>query len=155
MNVEDFEMRALTWKTGWLIFGISWFLSFTGVTLLRSFLIPPKEQKCYKIVDNLQKAVNHWNQLHPSEKMINKINENQLISAGLFHPIKYNHSKYFFFIQKTPWGRKVMCNRYQQNPLLLRLTGVTLLACIIFFFLCYYLGYVFYKPDDQILKEHQ
>jgi hypothetical protein len=130
------KTKKLTWKNGLLVFAACWVVTVIAVTILRQVLIPKDEMACYNRVINLQKAVNKWNQTH-SDKVINdEIDEAALNKEGLLTPQDYDHEKHYYFVGETAHGLKVKCNKHEDNPLVLRLTGDTLLAVLVFIIVC-------------------
>jgi len=133
----------LTGKRGWLLFAACWVATLAAVWGLRQALVPREELDCYARVIALQKAVEGWNKAHPQKPLGEKdeLDEKALAGAGLLEPQAYDREKHYHFIGKTAWGEKVKCNKHGDNPLVLRLTGVTLLALLVFVGVCANRGY--------------
>jgi len=138
---------TLTWKKGWLIFTLCWIGAFFTVTLLRQALIPREEMDCYERLGTLQNAVDRWNKSHPDKKITDEIDEQALEKEGLWKAGGYDPKRHYYFIGETPHGPSVKCNKDEDNPLLLRLTGVTLLAILVFMGVCYSRGLVLFRRD--------
>jgi hypothetical protein len=134
----------LTWKKGWVIFAVSWVVTLAAVYVLRQVLIPRDEMNCYNRVCTLQKAVNHWDKAHPDKLIRDEIDENAFVQAGFLKPLAYDHEKHYYFVGETAHGWKVKCNKHEDNPLVLRLTGVTLLAVLVFVVFCSFRRYVLF-----------
>jgi hypothetical protein len=130
------KTEKLAWKKGWLIFAVSWIITLIAVTALRHILIPKDEMDCYYRVCILQKAVDKWNQVHPDKKIIDDIDEPALVKESFLMPQAYDHDKHYYFVGETAHGLRVKCNKHEDNPLILRLTGVTLLALLVFVVYC-------------------
>ena len=101
---------------------------------------------CYHRIGVLQKAVNQWNQAHPDKIMNDEIDEAVLTQAGFLAAQTYDHEKHYYFVGETAHGLKVKCNKHEDNPLILRLTGNTLLAVIVFVVFCIFKGFVLFDP---------
>lgn len=146
------KLEVLTWQKGWMIFAISWVATFAVVWGLRQILIPKEELDCYARVQLFQKAVDQWNAAHPDQAMIDSMDEskefdeNKLVQAGLIPPQTYDHNRHYYFIDTTPHGMKVKCNKDEDNPLILKLVGDTLLAILVFVIYCSSRGLVFFRP---------
>jgi hypothetical protein len=140
--------KKLTAKKGWIIFAICWVVSFVGIYTLRQMLIPKEELDCYQRVITLQKAVNQWNQAHSDKPITELIDENALVSAGFLTPLTYDHDRHFYFVGQTAHGPRVKCNKDEDNPLILRLTGDTLIAVLLFLVFCSFRGYVLFTDDE-------
>ncbi len=140
--------RVLNAKTGWMIFAACWFLSLASVWALRQALIPRDELDCYSRAALLDQAVHGWNQAHPDRVMDEKgeIDEASLVSGGfLKQPLTYDHAQHYYFVDKMVHGPLVHCNKHQDQPLALKITGVTLLAVLAFILWCSFRNYVFWK----------
>jgi|SRR5579859_231930 len=138
--------QKLTWKKGWTIFAASWLLTLAAVTLLRHVLIPKDEMDCYYRVEDLQAAVDKWNKSHPDKVINDEIDEAALVKEGFLQPQNYDHERHYYFVGETAHGPRVKCNKHEDNPLILRLTGVTLLAVLVFVFYCSSRRYVLFNP---------
>jgi hypothetical protein len=138
--------KKLTWKSGLIIFAISFAVTVAGVYLLRQLLIPKDELDCYARVITLQKAVNQWNRAHPDKIINDEIDEAALVKEGFLQPLTYDHDKHYYFVGETAHGMKVKCNKHEDNPLILRLTGDVLLAVLVFIVFCMFSGYVLFDP---------
>jgi len=147
MNLLATPRTALTWKKGLLIFAASWLLTLFTAALLRQALIPKEELDCYGRVAALQKAVSRWNLAHPEKTMTEGIDEEALARDGLWEAEGYDRNRHYYFIEEAPGGRRVKCNKDEDNPLLLRLTGVTLLAVLVFSGFCYSRGLVLFGGE--------
>ena len=142
------KMIPLNWKNGSLIFIFSFLFATTAVYFLRQALIPNEELDCYARVAVLQKAVNQWNQAYPDKVINDEIDESQLIKAGFLQPLTYDHNLHYYFVGETAHGLKVKCNKHEDNPLVLRLTGDFLLAVLIFIIFCSVRGYVLFASSE-------
>ncbi len=140
--------KKLTAKKGWIIFAICWVVSFVGIYSLRQMLIPREELDCYQRVYTIQKAVIQWNQAHPDKPVTELIDENALVQAGFLKPLTYDHDRHFYFVGQTAHGLKVKCNKDEDNPLILKLTGDTLIAVLLFLVFCSFRGYVLFTDDE-------
>ena len=140
------KKTLLTWKTGWLIFAACWVATVIVVYGLRQLLIPADEMACYHRVETLQKAVNLWNAAHPDKIIKEDIDEVALVKEGFLQPLTYDHDKHYYFVGETAHGLKVKCNKHEDNPLVLRLTGDILLAVLVFVAFCVWRGYVLFEP---------
>ncbi|HET9868910.1 MAG TPA: hypothetical protein VFR02_00215 [bacterium] len=146
------KLEVLTWKKGWTLFAACWLATFLAVWGLRQVFIPKEELDCYARVQVLQKAVDQWNAAHPDQAMTDSLDPGQgldeakLTAAGLMPAQTYDHNRHYYFIDKTPHGLKVKCNKDEDNPLILRLVGDTLLAALVFVFYCSGRGLVLFKP---------
>lgn len=138
------KTKKLTWKSGLTIFAACWVATAASVYLLRMLLIPKDEMSCYHRVVLLQKAVNKWNQAHPDKVINDEIDEIALVKEGLIPGQDYDHEKHYYFVGETAHGLKVKCNKHEDNPLVLRLTGDTLLAVLVFFVYCSSRRYVLF-----------
>ncbi len=147
MNFQK-KIIPLNWKSGSLIFLFSFLFATTAVYFLRQALIPKEELDCYARVAVLQKAVNEWNQAYPDKIINDEINESQLVKAGFLQPLTYDHNLHYYFVGETAHGFKVKCNKHEDNPLVLRLTGDFLLAVLIFVIFCSVRGYVLFAPSE-------
>lgn len=143
------KMIPLNWKNGSLIFLFSFLFATTAVYFLRQALIPKEELDCYARVAVLQKAVNQWNQAYPDKVINDEIDESQLIKASFLQPLTYDHNLHYYFVGETAHGPKVKCNKHEDNPLVLRLTGDFLLAVLIFVIFCSVRGYVLFAGDES------
>ena len=144
--------KKLTWKNGLPIFAVCWAVTFLSVYVLRQALIPRDELDCYARVCTLQKSVNQWNAAHPDKPVTEDIDENALVQAGLLQPLSYDHDKHYYFVGETAHGLRVKCNKHEDNPLILKLTGDTLLALLVFIGFCVNRRYVPFDPNDRNLK---
>lgn len=144
--------RKLTWKNGLLIFALCWVVTFVAVYVLRQVLIPRDELDCYARVQTLQKAVDQWNAAHPDKPVTEDIDENALVQAGFLQPLTYDHDKHYYFVGETAHGLKVKCNKHEDNPLVLKLTGDTLIAVLVFVGFCMNRQYVPFDPKARSLK---
>jgi len=140
------KTKRLTWKSGLTIFAICWVVTFLAVWGLRQVLIPKEELDCYARVITLQKAVDKWNQAHPDKVLTEDIDEAALVKEGFLQPLTYDHEKHYYFVGQTAHGLRVKCNKDEDNPLILRLTGDTLLAVLAFVVFCAYRKYVLFEP---------
>ncbi len=141
------KAKKLTWGISLLIFAISYAVTFVGVWVLRQTLIPKEELDCYARVITLQKAVNQWDKAHPDKIMNDEIDEAALVKDGFLQPLNYDHERHYYFVGETAHGFKVKCNKDEDNPLILRLTGDFLLAVLVFLVICYIRGYVLFDPS--------
>ena len=148
-SLEPKKTTLLTWKTGWTIFAGCWFFTVVAVYGLRQLLIPADEMACYHRVEILQKAVNQWNMANPSKPVTEDIVENALVQAGFLKPLTYDHEKHYYFVGETAHGLKVKCNKHEDNPLILRLTGDALLAVLVFIIFCVWRGYVLFDSNKS------
>jgi hypothetical protein len=98
-------------------------------------------------VITLQKAVNQWNQVHLDKPVTEDIDENALVQAGFLQPLTYDHDKHYYFVGETAHGLKVKCNKHEDNPMVLKLTGDTLLAVLVFFVYCSTRKYVLFDQE--------
>jgi len=89
--------------------------------------------------------VNQWNAAHPDKIINDAIDEAALVKDGFLTPLTYDHEKHFYFVGETAHGFKVKCNKHEDNPLILRLTGDTLLAILVFLAFCGLRGYVLFE----------
>ena len=142
----DFKGKTtkLTWKNGLIIFAACWVVTAGAVTALRHVLIPKDEMDCYYRIETLQKAVNQWNAAHPDKIINDDIDEAALVKEGFLTPQTYDHEKHYYFVGETAHGMKVKCNKHEDNPLVLRLTGDFLLAVLVFIVFCVYRRYVLF-----------
>ena len=134
----------MTWKIGLMIFAACWVVTAGAVYLLRQALIPKDEMDCYHRIDTLQKAVNQWNSAHPDKIINDDIDEGALVKEGFLQAQTYDHEKHYYFVGETAHGMKVKCNKHEDNPLVLRLTGDFLLAVLVFIVFCVYRRYVLF-----------
>ncbi len=138
------KTNRLTWKRGLSIFAVGWVAVVLVVSGLRQLLIPADEMACYHRVTVLQKSVNQWNQAHPDKVINDEIDEAALVKEGFLQPQAYDHEKHYYFVGQTAHGLKVKCNKHEDNPLVLRLTGDTLLAVLVFIVFCSFRGFVLF-----------
>jgi hypothetical protein len=142
------KITPLSWKNGSVIFLLSFLVAAVGVFLLRQTLIPKEELDCYARVIMLQKAVDQWDKAHP-EKIINdEIDEAALVKEGFLQPLTYDHNLHYYFVGETAHGLRVKCNKHEDNPLVLRITGDFLLAVLLFLIFCSIRGYVFFASNE-------
>jgi hypothetical protein len=139
--------QKITFQKGLLIFALCWFATFLAVFILRQVLIPRDELDCYARVITLQKAVNQWNKAHADKPVTEEIDEAALVKESGLQPQTYEHEKHYYFVGETAHGLKVKCNKHEDNPLILRLTGDTLLAVLVFVIFCSFRGYVLFEPE--------
>ncbi|HEV2352834.1 MAG TPA: hypothetical protein VGR89_01215 [Puia sp.] len=145
----DSKPKKLNWKNGLLIYAVCWVVTFAAVYVLRQILIPRDELDCYARVITLQKAVDQWDAANPSKPVTEDIDENALVQAGFLKPLSYDHDKHYYFVGETAHGLKVKCNKHEDNPLILKLTGDTLLAVLVFIVFCANRKYVLFDPDEK------
>lgn len=138
--------QKLSWKKGWAIFAVCWLSTLATVTVLRHVFFPKDEMDCYYRVETLQAAVDKWNKVHPDKVINDEIDEAALVKEGLLQPQNYDHEKHYYFVGETAHGPRVKCNKHEDNPLVLRLTGVTLLALLVFTVYCASRRYVLFNP---------
>lgn len=113
-------------------FAICWLAAWAGTTLLRQVLVPSVERECYDRVARLQEAVDAWDRAHPSEPLREELDVPKLVSEGLLAEWKDPGTDlHYYFVGETAHGWRVRCSRHEDNPLVLRLTGVTLLALVL------------------------
>jgi hypothetical protein len=136
--------KKLTWKSGLTIFAACWVATVAAVYLLRQVLIPKDEMACYNRVITLQKAVDKWNKSHPEKVINDEIDETALVKEGLMPGQDYDREKHYHFVGETAHGPRVKCNKHEDNPLVLRLTGDTLIAVLVFFVYCSSRRYVLF-----------
>jgi hypothetical protein len=55
-------------------------------------------------------------------------------------------------VGQTAHGPKVKCNKDEDNPLILRLTGDTLIAVLLFLMFCSFRGYVLFQDEEEPAK---
>lgn len=139
--------QKITFQKGVLIFALCWVATFLAVFILRQVLIPRDELDCYARVITLQKAVNQWNEAHADKPVTDEIDEAALVKEGDLQPQTYDHEKHYYFVGETAHGLRVKCNKHEDNPLILRLTGDTLLAVLVFVVFCFFRGFVLFDPD--------
>jgi hypothetical protein len=144
----DSKPKKLTWKTGLVIYAVCWVFTFVAVYILRQVLIPRDELDCYARVITLQKAVDQWDAANPSQPVTEDIDENALVKAGYLQPLSYDHDKHYYFVGETAHGLRVKCNKHEDNPLILKLTGDTLLAVLVFIVFCVNRKYVLFDPKE-------
>lgn len=147
MESKPKKTKKLTWKTGLTIFALSWVVTFLAVFILRQVLIPRDELDCYARVITLQKAVDQWNAARPDKPVTEDIDENALVQAGFLQPLSYDHDKHYYFVGETAHGLRVKCNKHEDNPLILKLTGDTLLAVLVFIVFCANRRYVLFDSN--------
>ncbi len=124
--------RKLTWKNGILLFVVCWLAAFLVVGVLRTVLIPKDERDCHARVRMIQKAVEDRDRMHPSDPVRGDLDTGRMVSLGLVpQGFAYDAASHYYFVGETAHGWRVKCNRHEDNPLLLRLTGVTLLALVL------------------------
>jgi hypothetical protein len=122
-------------KTGWKAFAILWLAVFAAVWALRQGFIPRDELLCYSRAAVLNEAVRGWNQAHPDRLMDDKveIDETALLGGGFLRaPLDFDRNLHYYFVDRKVRGLQVKCNKHEDNPLVLKLTGVTLLAILAF-----------------------
>jgi hypothetical protein len=144
---EKNKRQKLTWKTGAALYAACWIAAFGAVYLLRQALIPKEELDCYARIRILQKAVDQWDAAHPDQPVTEEIDQQALVKAGFLKPLVYDHDKHYYFVGKTAHGLRVKCNKHEDNPLSLKLTGDTLLAVLLFAVFCAWRGYVLFEPS--------
>jgi hypothetical protein len=137
----------LTWKKGLLLFAACFAVTVAVVFVLRQVLIPKEELDCYARVITLQKAVHQWDQVHPDKPLKDDIDEAALVKEGFLQPLVYDHNLHYYFVGETAHGLRVKCNKHEDNPLVLRLTGDFLLAVLVFVVLSSFRGYVLFDPS--------
>ena len=142
------KMIPLNWKNGSLVFLFSLLFAMTSVYFLRQALIPKEELECYARIAVLQKAVDQWNKAYPDKVINDQIDEAQLVKAGFLQSLTYDHNLHYYFVGETAHGLMVKCNKHEDNPLVLRLTGDFLLAVLIFVIFCSVRGYVLFAPSE-------
>jgi hypothetical protein len=128
-------------KKGWALFEACWVATLALVWGLRQALIPRDELDCYARVIALQKAVDRWNKVHADKPAADVLDETALAAAGFLKPQSYDREKHYYFVGETAHGPRVKCNKHADNPAVLRLTGVTLLAALAFMGVCVSRGY--------------
>jgi hypothetical protein len=148
MNFQR-KIISLNWKNGSVIFLLSFLFAATSVYFLRQALIPKEELDCYARVAVLQKAVDQWNKAFPDKVMNDQIDETQLVKAGFLQPLNYDHDLHYYFVGETAHGLRVKCNKHEDNPFILRLTGDFLLAVLIFVIFCSVRGYVLFASGES------
>ena len=139
------KRALLTWKTGWTIFAVCWVATVAAVYGLRILFIDKDEMACFHRVDTLQTAVSQWNNAHPDKVIKEDIDEAALVKEGYLSALTYDHEKHYYFVGETAHGNKVKCNKHEDNPLILRLTGDTLLAVLVFLAFCGWRGFVLFE----------
>ncbi len=139
--------KKLTLKNGLMIYAVCWVLTFAATFVLRQVFIPRDELDCYARVPVIQKAVNQWNAAHADKPVTEIIDENALIKEGFLPAQTYDHEKHYYFVSQTARGLKVKCNKHEDNPLILKLTGDSILAVLVFVICCYNRKYVLF---DQV-----
>ncbi len=137
----------LTRKNGLVIFALSFVATFVAVSVLRQVFIPKEEMDCYNRIITLQKSVDQWNQAHPDKILKDDIDEAGLAKEGFLQPLTYDHNQHYYFVGETAHGLKVKCNKHEDNPLILRVTGDLLLAVLVFVVFCAFRGYVLFDPS--------
>jgi len=146
--MENSAVRRLDAKTGWLIFALCWVVAALSVFGLRRAFIPAEELACFHNACVLDHAVKAWNKVNADKPMDEKgeIDEMALLSAGFLKaPLTYDLQMHYYFVDKKVHGLKVKCNKHEDNPLVLKATGVTLLAVLLFVVFCSFRGYVLWK----------
>ncbi len=138
----------LNWKNGSIIFVLSFLVAAVGVFLLRQTLIPKEELDCYARVITLQKAVDQWDKAHPEKPITDEIDEAALVKEGFLQTLTYDHNFHYYFVGETAHGLRVKCNKHEDNPLALRITGDFLLAVLLFLIFCSIRGYVFFSSNE-------
>ncbi len=138
------KTKKLDLKTGLWIFAVSWVVTFFCVYGLRQLLIPRDELDCYARVQVLQRAVDQWDQKHPDKIIREEIDEKALAAEGLLKGLSYDPEKHYYFVGDTAHGPRVKCNKDEDNPLALKLTGDTLLALLVFVVYCVKRKYVLF-----------
>ncbi len=144
----DSKPKKLTWKSALPIYAVCWVATFAAVYILRQVLIPRDELDCYARVITLQKAVDEWDAANPSKPVTEDIDENALVQAGFLKPLSYDPEKHYYFVGETAHGLRVKCNKHEDNPLILRLTGDTLLAVLVFIVFCANRKYVLFDGNS-------
>jgi len=139
----------LSWKNGTIIFLICFLVAAASVFILRQVLIPKEELDCYARVITLQNAVGQWDKAHPEKPITDEIDEAALVKEGFLQPRTYDHNLHYYFVSETAHGLRVKCNKHEDNPLVLRLTGDFLLAVLLFLIFCSIRGYVFFAPSES------
>lgn len=125
------EHRPLTRKNALLRLVACWVVAFVAVTLLRNALIPSAERECYSRVRTLDASLQRYLKGHPDASGLDRLTPEQLVREGLLSESDAARpEEHYYFIEKGPWGWRARCNRHQDNPLVLRLTGVTLLSLV-------------------------
>lgn len=146
--MDNPSTRPLDAKTGWLFFAACWVAALLCVGAARWAFIPSEERACYARSCELDHAVKAWNKAHADKPMDDKgeIDEAALVSGGfLKSALTYDPQKHYYFVDRQVHGLKVKCNKHEDNPLVLKLTGVTLLGVLFFLAWCSFRGYVFWK----------
>lgn len=145
----------LTPKKGWLIFAACWVVSFFLIYGLRQALIPKEELDCYARVPVFQKAVDAWNKANPGQPVTELIDEDALVKAGYLPAgdLNYDHDRHFYFVGQTAHGPRVKCNKDEDNPMILKLTGDTLIAVLLFLVYCSNKKYALFS--DELESEKQ
>jgi hypothetical protein len=146
--MDNAVTKRLEAKTGWLIFTLCWLTSLASVWVLRQVFIPAEELSCYANACVLDHAVRSWNKAHAEHPMDDKgeIDQAALLSGGfLKKSLTYDVQKHYYFVDRQVHGLKVKCNKHEDNPTVLKLTGVTLLAVLLFVVWCSFRNYVFWK----------
>jgi hypothetical protein len=146
--MDSAPTKQLKAQTGWIVFAFCWIVSLLGVWVLRQAFIPREELSCYANACTLNHAVQAWNKAHADHVMDDKVEIDQaaLLSGGfLKKPLNYDPQKHYYFVDRQVHGLKVKCNKHEDNPTVLKLTGVTLLAVLLFVVWCSFKNYVFWK----------
>lgn len=140
------KTKKLDLKSGLLIFAACWIVTFLAVYGLRQILIPRDELDCYARIQTLQSSVDKWNLAHPDKVINGDIDEKALAAGGFLSPLAYDTDKHYYFVGETAHGMRVKCNKHEDNPLALKLTGDTLLAVLVFVVFCMKRKYVLFDP---------
>jgi hypothetical protein len=143
------KTMALNWMNGSVIFLLSFLVAAAGVFFLRQTLIPKEELDCYDRVITLQKAIDQWDKAYPEKPVTDEIDEAALVKAGFLQLLTYDHTLHYYFVGETAHGLRVKCNKHEDNPLVLRLTGDFLLAVLLFIIFCSIRGYVFFVSNES------
>ncbi len=147
-TMKDPTDRTLDPQTGWKAFAIIWLVVFAAVWALRQGLIPRAELLCYQRTAVLDEAVRAWNKAHPDRIMDDKseIDEKALLESGLLRQnLDYDPQLHYYFVQQQVHGPRVKCNKHEDSPWILKLTGVTLLAILAFVGWASFRRYAFWK----------
>jgi len=140
--------KLLDAKTGWTAFAACWLAMFAVVWALRQATIPRDELSCYARASVLDEAVHAFNRAHPEKPMDDKgeIDEKALVDGRfLAAPLTYDTQAHYYFVDRTVRGLKVKCNKHEDNPPVLKLTGVTLLALLAFVAWASFKNYALWK----------
>jgi hypothetical protein len=121
----------MTWGFGLAWFAVAWVVAFAATTLFRAVLVPAEDRDCYARVAAFQGPLADWVALNPGMRP-DEMSPERLAESGLLPPEWVaRQGTHYYFVEKGPWGWRFRCNRHQDNPLLLRMTGVTLLAMVL------------------------